>query len=523
MSVPRIPWDQPLTPLAFLERSALVFADRTAVIDGDRRYTYREFADRCARLAGGLIELGVRPGDRVAVLAPNTRVMLEAHYGVPMAGGVLVAMNYRLAAGELAYIIDHSGANVLIYDNEWSDVVADLAELVEHELLAVNAGGPDRAYESLITTSAPAGVPVTDERSLISLNYTSGTTGRPKGVMYAHRGAYLQALSMAYHSGLDATSVVLWTLPMFHCNGWTYTWGITAAGGTHLCLRKVDAGEIWRLLRNEGVTHFNGAPTVLTMVAYHADAADGPPPRRVEIATGGAPPSPAILERMTELDMHVTHLYGLTETYGPATICQWQPGWDALDVGEQAKIKARQGVGTITSEETRVIDEDGDDVPADGATIGEVAIRGNNLMAGYYRDEEATERAIPDGWFRTGDLGVRHPDGYVELRDRAKDIIISGGENIASIEVEQAIASHPDVLEVAVIAHPDEKWGEIPVAYVTPQPGAPVTGDDIILHVRSRIAHFKAPKQVIFTDLPKTSTGKVQKYVLRAAVEDSGG
>jgi fatty-acyl-CoA synthase len=423
----------------------------------------------------------------------------------------------------LAYIIDHSGANVLIYDHEWVGVAAEVAALVEHELIAIDADGPDETYESLIAASASARVPVTDERSLISLNYTSGTTGRPKGVMYVHRGAYLQALSVAYHSRVDTSSVFLWTLPMFHCNGWTYTWGITAAGGTHLCLRKVEAGEIWRLLRDERVTHFNGAPTVLTMVAYHPDAADGPPPRRVQIATGGAPPSPAILERMAELDMHVTHLYGLTETYGPATICEWQPEWDQLDQQTQATIKARQGVGTITSEHTRVVDENGDDVPSDAATIGEVAIRGNNLMAGYYRDEEATELAIPDGWFRTGDLGVVHPDGYVELRDRVKDIIISGGENIASIEVEQAVGSHPDVLEVAVIAHPDDKWGEIPVAYVTPVPGATATADDIIGHVRSRIAHFKAPKLVIFTNLPKTSTGKVQKYVLRAAVADSMG
>jgi len=518
--MPRIPWEQPLTPLAFLERSALVFADRTAVIDGARRYTYREFADRCARLAGGLVGHGVRPGDRVAVLAPNTRVTLEAHYGVPMAGGVLVAMNHRLTAGELAYIIDHSGANVLIYDHEWADVVTEITASVEHELIVVDADGPDGTYEGLIATSEATSVPVTAERSLISINYTSGTTGQPKGVMYVHRGAYLQALSVAYHSRLDTRSVFLWTLPMFHCNGWTYTWGITAAGGTHLCLRKVDAGEIWRLLRDEGVTHFNGAPTVLSMVAHHAGAADGPPPRRVQIATGGAPPSPAILERMADLDMHVTHLYGLTETYGPATICEWQPQWDRLDEHAQATIKARQGVGTVTSEHARVVDENGDDVPGDAATVGEVAIRGNNLMAGYYRDDEATERAIPDGWFRTGDLGVMHPDGYVELRDRAKDIIISGGENIASIEVEQAVASHPDVLEVAVIAHPDDKWGEIPVAYVATVPGAQVSGDDIIEHVRSRIAHFKAPKLVIFTELPKTSTGKVQKFVLRAAVAD---
>ena len=512
------PWDAPLTPTAFLDRSALVFADRVAVVDGDLRYTYREFHDRCERLAGALVARGVNPGDRVAVLAPNNRIPLEAHNGVPKAAAVLVAMNYRLAPSELAYIVGHSGARTLIYDHMFADVAAALLELVDHEVDAIEANGPGGEYDSMVAAATPASIPVADERAMLALNYTSGTTGQPKGVIYRHRGAYLNALAGAYHARLDTSSVFLWTLPMFHCNGWCYTWGVTAAGATHLCLPHVDSGEIWRLIRQEGVTHFNGAPTVLTMVAYDP-AADGEPlPRTIEIATGGAPPSPAILERMAELNMNVTHLYGLTETYGPATICEWQPEWDGLSIPEQAKIKARQGVGWVTSQRVRVVDAVGNDVAADAEQMGEIALRGNSLMAGYYKDAEATAKAVPDGWFRTGDLAVMHPDGYVEIRDRSKDIIISGGENIASIEVEQAIASHPAVLEVAVIAHPDDKWGEVPVAYVELKPGATATELDIIDHVRERIAHYKAPKAVVFGELPKTSTGKVQKYVLRDGV-----
>ncbi len=511
-------WDAPLTPTAFLDRSALVFADRTAVIDGDLRFTYREFHERCERLAGALIERGVEPGDRVAVLAPNNRIPLEAHNGVPKAAAVLVAMNFRLAPAELAYIINHSGAKTLIYDHTYAATTARLLEMVDHEIDVIEANGPDDEYEQALAGAQPLSRPVADERSLLALNYTSGTTGQPKGVMYRHRGAYLTALAGAYHSKLDKSSVFLWTLPMFHCNGWCFTWAVTAAGATHLCLPQVDAGQIWQLIREEGVTHFNGAPTVLSMVAYDPAAEEGPPPRQIEIATGGAPPSPAILERMAEINMNVTHLYGLTETYGPATICEWQPEWDALPISEQANIKARQGVGWVTSLRARVVNESGGDVAANGQEMGEIALRGNGLMAGYYHDPDATATAVPDGWFRTGDLAVMHPDGYVEIRDRSKDIIISGGENIASIEVEQAVASHPAVLEVAVIAHPDDKWGEVPVAYVGLKPDATATEEEIIEHVRDRLAHYKAPKQVVFGELPKTSTGKVQKYVLRAGV-----
>ncbi len=336
--------------------------------------------------------------------------------------------------------------------------------------------------------------------------------------MYHHRGAYLQALAMVGHTGLSPSAVHLWTLPMFHCNGWCFPWAVTAAAGTHVCLPKVDPAHVWRLIREEGVTHLNGAPTVLSMLAYAAEAAPLSVP--VRVATGGAPPSPAILRRMGELGFDVTHLYGLTETFGPVMICDWRPEWNALDSEAQSRLKARQGVGNMISCRVRVIGPDGTDVPGDGASVGEIALRGNNVMLGYLDDPDATAAAIPDGWFRTGDLGVLHPDGYVELRDRSKDVIISGGENIASVEVEQAIADHPAVLEVAVIAVPDEKWGEVPAAYVTVHEGREVTAEEIIAHVRDRLARFKAPRSVTFGELPKTSTGKIQKYVLRQ--RDSG-
>ncbi len=509
------PWDTPLSPISFLERSAVAFADRPAIVDGDHRFTYAEMWERAQRLAGALISHGVRPGDRVAVLAPNTRVLLEPHNGVPMAGGVLVALNQRLSSNELSYIVNHAEARVLIYDYAWEEEAAVIAAQAPHEIALVQADGPDDQYEAMIADATPARVPVTNERDLISLNYTSGTTGQPKGVMYQHRGAYLNALSNAFHAGLDTNSVFLWTLPMFHCNGWTFTWATTAAGATHLCMRELTPAEIWKAIRTEGVTHFNGAPTVLTMIAHDEAAKDGPAPHRIEAATGGAPPSPTILAEMAELNINVTHLYGLTETYGPLTICQWQPQWNELPLGDQARIRARQGVGMVASDTVRIVDEKGDDVPADGETMGQVAARGNNLMGGYYKDPEATADAMPGGWFRTGDVGVMHPDGYIELKDRSKDVIISGGENISSIEVEQAIVRHPSVLEVAVIGEPDEKWGEVPVAYVTLKPGQEATDDDIIEHVKNTIARFKAPKRVVFTDLPKTSTGKIQKFVLR--------
>jgi len=504
---------EPLTPTAFLERSGAVYADRIAVIDDEVRYTYGEFLERCLRLSGALHRMGVPEGGRVAVLAPNTHVLLEAHYGVPLAGAVLVALNVRLTAADLAFVVSHSGAGVLIYDHEYEAVARAIAESVGSELRLVRAGRRDDQYEHLIASADAHRAAVSDERGLLSINYTSGTTGRPKGVMYHHRGAYLQALAMALETRLDCDSTYLWMLPMFHCNGWCFTWGVTAAGATHLCLRRVTPEAIWRHLRESNVTHFCGAPTVLVMLAWHDSAR--PLERAVRVATGGGPPTPAILERMAELRMDVTHLYGLTETFGPAVVCAWRGEWGALSIPEQARIKARQGVGNVISQHVRVVDVRGRDVPADGTTLGEIALRGNNVMLGYYHDEIATRKAIPDGWFRTGDLGVMHADGYVEIKDRAKDIIISGGENIASIEVERALCRHAAVMEAAVVAGPDPKWGEVPVAFVTLKSGARASETELIAHARQHLAHFKAPKRVVFGELPKNATGKIQKFVLR--------
>jgi len=505
---------EPLTPTSFLARSAVVHGERLAVVDGGLELTYRELSGRAARLAGALDGLGVQEGGRVAVLAPNSHLMLEAHYGVPLARAVLVALNMRLSAGELGYILDHSGASVLLCDD-------GLSELARQALAASRGNArlvTESEYERLLGESPEAWGAVEDERQLLTINYTSGTTGRPKGVMYHHRGAYLQALAMAFHARLDPASVFLWTLPMFHCNGWCFTWAVTAAGARHVCLRRADAEVIWRLIDEAGVTHLNAAPTVLIDMASHPAAHR--PRRALRIATGGAPPSPALLGRFADLGIEITHLYGLTETFGPVVICDWKPEWDELGAERRAQLKARQGVGNVIAQAVRVVADDGSDVPADGQSLGEIALRGNDLMLGYYRDPEATDAAAPDGWFRTGDLGVMHPDGYVELRDRLKDVIISGGENIASVEVEQAIASHPDVLEVAVVARPDARFGERPVAFVRLVPGSDAGEAEIVAHVRARLAHFKAPSEVIVRDeLPRTATGKVQKYVLREQVQ----
>jgi fatty-acyl-CoA synthase len=446
----------------------------------------------------------------VAVLAPNTHVLLEANFGVPWAGVPLVAVNTRLSPGEVAYILGHSKSAVLVHDPMFDALVDAALASMPNPPLRIRAGAE---YEDLLVDASPLALTPDDERALLSINYTSGTTGRPKGVMYHHRGAYLQALAMVAHTGLTPSAVHLWTLPMFHCNGWCFPWAVTAAAATHVCLPKVEPSEVWRLIREEGVTHLNGAPTVLSMLAYAPEA--GPVQPVVRVATGGAPPSPAILRRMDELGFDVTHLYGLTETFGPAMICDWRPEWNNLDAAEQARLKARQGVGNMIACRARVIGEDGVDVRADGTSVGEIALRGNDVMLGYLNDPVATREAVPDGWFRTGDLGVVHPDGYVELRDRSKDVIISGGENIASVEVEQAIMDHPGVLEVAVIAVPDEKWGEVPAAFVMLRAGVEVAEAEIIEHVRSRLARFKAPRTVTFGELPKTSTGKIQKFVLR--------
>lgn len=514
--------DVPLSPTLFLERSASVFAERVAIIDGEQRFTYRQFGDRAQRLAGLLADAGVQPGDRVAALCVNSHVMLELHNGVPMAGAVLVPMNIRLSAGELAYIVEHSGARLLIATEELADAAGKIAQSTGVRLIL--GGAPSSEYEHLLARARPHTVSCADEKGLLAVNYTSGSTGRPKGVMYSHRGAYLQALAMAHHTRMGLDSLYLWTLPMFHCDGWCFTWGVTAAGATHVCLRKADPALAWPMICDRGITHLSGAPTVLTMIAEAAAAApDRRPSRPIHANVGGAPPSPALLARLAKLNIKVTHLYGLTESYGPAVICEWQPEWSAESPERQARLNARQGIGTVVTGGLDVFDPDGDPLPWDGETMGEIVLRGNNTMIGYYRDDQATRAATVNGWFRTGDLGVRYPDGYVELRDRAKDIIITGGENVASVEVERVLVEHPAVLEAAVVGRSDDKWGEIPVAFVVLRQGQSATAAELIEFVRSRIAHFKAPKEIRFEELPKTSTGKIQKHVLRErATTDNG-
>jgi fatty-acyl-CoA synthase len=526
MAVTDDTWFTPLTPLAFLERSAEVFPDKEAIVYGERRVTYRAFAAEATRVAHGLKATGVEPGDRVAYLLPNIPEMLVAHFGVPLAGAVLVAINTRLAPAEIRYILAHSGAKVLVVDAALHATLAPVrAELGVAEIVTVtdpaSGAAPDPAvggisYPDLLERGDDRPLPwtVQEERGTISINYTSGTTGRPKGVMYHHRGAYLNSLAEIIHSHHSPESRYLWTLPMFHCNGWCTTWAVTAIGGTHLCLRSVDGAEIWRLLDTEGVTHLNGAPTVLVTIAAHPSA--HPLAREVVVTTAGAPPSPTVIRRMSELGARLTHVYGLTETYGPYTVCEPQEGWLKLDIAERSRVMSRQGVGMIVTDGVRVVDDDLRDVPRDGRTMGEVVMRGNDVMAGYFDDPEATEHAFRGGWFHSGDLGVRHPDGYIQLRDRAKDIIVSGGENISTIEVEAAIDSHPAVLEVAVVGVPDEKWGERPKAYVVLRPGASVEAADLLAHVRDQIARYKVPDVVEFiSELPKTSTGKIQKFQLR--------
>lgn len=503
----------PLTPTAFLDRSALVYADRPAVVDGDSVWTYREFHGRARKLAGALLRLGLEPGGRVAVLAPNTHMLLEAHFGVPLAGGVLVALNVRLRPEELARAIEHSGATVLLYDERLAASAQVAMSCTSSQPHLIDAGELQSSYEVLLAGNPEMIRPTRDERSLLSINYTSGTTGAPKGVMYSHRGAYLQALAMAFHSRLEASSAFLWTLPMFHCNGWCFPWAVTAAGACHVCMPTVSAEEAWRLIVKHRVSHLNGAPTLLTMLAHSEDA------RRLDwrlrVATGGSPPSPTLLARLSELSMDVTHLYGLTETFGPVALCEWQPEWDGLPPDEKAVVLSRQGVGNVIACPLRVIDEGGHDVPTDGTTVGEIAVRGNDVMMGYFRDPEASAAATLGGWFRTGDLAIMHPDGYVEICDRAKDIIITGGENVSSVEVERVLASHPGILEAAVVSVPDDLWGEIPVAYVTPKSDEEPSESTVIEFVRARLSHFKCPKQIFFGELPKTSTGKIEKFVLR--------
>lgn len=503
-----------LTPVSFLRRSAFMFPDRTAVVHGARSYTYRAFAERANRAAAALRAAGLRRHDRVAVLSPNTPAYLEAYFAVPAAGGVLVAINTRLSPTEIGQILAHAEARFLLLDAECLPLVASL-ELSGVQVIRVDDTGlPDDPYEAFLATGAPDGVEswLEDEEEPLVINYTSGTTGQPKGVVLTHRGMYLESLGQVVETGLNYQSVFLWTLPLFHASGWAFPWAVTAVAGRHVCLRRVDYARIWELLVAEGVTHYNGAPTVQIGIVNdpHARRLDRP----VTVTIAGAPPSPTLLARMRELNLHPIHAYGLTETVCH-TVCAWHDEWDALPLAEQARLLARQGQAYVHTDLVRVVDAEMRDVPRDGTTMGEVIMRGNNVMKEYFRAPEATAEAFRGGWFHSGDLAVWHPDGYIELRDRAKDVIISGGENISTIEVEQALQQHPAVLEAAVIAIPDDRWGERPKAYVTLRPGADATATELIAFCRERLAHFKCPDQVAFGDLPKTSTGKVQKHVLR--------
>ena len=517
----------PLTPLSFLRRAAAVFPERTAWIHGSRRASYAEFYARSRRLVSALAKRGVAKGDTVAIMSPNTPAMLEAHHGVPMCGAVLSALNYRLDAASLAFILDHANVSVLLTDRSFSPVIADALSQANVTPLVIDIddapeeGGDligEIEYEALLAEGDPDyDWPwPEDEWDAISLNYTSGTTGNPKGVVYHHRGAYLNCLGDGVTWAMPHAPVYLWTLPMFHCNGWCFTWAISAYAGTHVCLRRVEAGAIFQAIAAHGVTHFCGAPIVLNLLNNASEDERIPFDHRVEVMTAAAPPPAAVIARMEEAGFYVTHVYGLTEVYGPATVCAWHDEWNALPLGEQAALKARQGVPYATLDGLMVADPKAlEPVPADGETMGEVFMRGNTVMKGYLNNPQATEEAFAGGWFHTGDLGVVHADGYIELRDRAKDIIISGGENISTIEVEGALYRHPAVLEAAVVARPDETWGETPCAFVTLKDGADADEAALIGFCRGELAHFKCPKTVVFGALPKTSTGKVQKYVLR--------
>jgi fatty-acyl-CoA synthase len=502
-----------LTPVSFLERSVLVYPDRVAVVHDDRRYTYRELGARVNRLASALRHAGLEKGDRVAFICPNTPALLEAHFGVPAAGGVLVALNHRLTARDIAGILEHSGARFAFVDHEFAHLVGDRGDLTV--VRVDDTGAPGDPYEAFLAggSADPVASVLEDENEPISINYTSGTTGRPKGAVYSHRGAYLNALGEVIETAMTPATVHLWTLPMFHCNGWCFPWAVTAVGGRHVCLRRVDPGRIWDLIDGEGVTHYNAAPTVQDAVLGHPKAHRVD--REIVTAVSGSPPTRELFVRLAEVGFRPVHVYGATELYGPYMVCEPQDGWKELPSGDQAALLGRQGVNYVIASPVRVVDDADRDVEPDGMTLGEVLMRGNTVMLGYFRDPEQTAATLADGWYRSGDLGVRHPDGYVELRDRKKDIIISGGENISSIAVEQAIAGHPAVAAVAVVSTPDEKWGERPKAFVELKDGDRVTAEEIVAFARDRLPGFMRPDTVEFTVLERTATGKVPKRALR--------
>ncbi len=522
-----------LTPIALLERSAVVFADKTAVIHQSRRYTYAEFRRRVHRIAGALRRAGIGPGDRVAYLAPNMPALLEAHFAVPLAGAILVAINTRLNSSEIAYILNHAEAKLLVVDSELTSLITAVSSQLaatQQFVIVRDAGtesgdkSPDnfpvggQDYEDFVATGEDdfEEFRLDDENDPISINYTSGTTGKPKGVVYTHRGAYLNALGVAELLEIQSRSTYLWVVPMFHANGWCFPWGATAMGATQVCLRRPDPERILDAIRAHRVTNFCGAPTVLGSLLHHPAAREFRLDHPLRVATGGSPPSPALIRDAERFGMEIVHLYGLTETYGPFTFCEWREEWDGQELQKRARIKALQGVPhVLAGTGLRVVDSKMQDIPADGETIGEIVMRGNIVMKGYYRDPQGTREAFRGGWFHSGDLAVLHPSGYLEIRDRKKDIIVSGGENISTQEVEKTICDHPDVLEAAVIAVPHEKWGEVPKAFVTLKQGRQAAERDILEFCRQRLAHFKCPKQVAFGPLPKTSTGKIKKFELR--------
>ncbi|RED50780.1 acyl-CoA synthetase [Aestuariispira insulae] len=517
----------PLSPLSLIRRTAKVYPNRLAVIHGSLRRTWRETYERCVRLASSLTDLGIGKGDTVAIIAANIPEFLEAHFAIPMCGAVLNSLNTRLDANALSYMLRHGEAKLFLVDSEFSDLAREAVSNLENPPTIIDIQdneGPARApfgetdYETLISKGDPNfpwHMP-DDEENALALNYTSGTTGNPKGVVYSHRGAYLNAMGNAVTWPMPHFPVYLWTLPMFHCNGWCFPWTITALGGTHVCLRKVDGNNILAAIEEHQVTHFCGAPIVMSMLISAAADQKTRFSQKVSMMTAAAPPPASVMSALEELGIDVTHVYGLTEVYGPAVICSWHPEWDSLPPAERAAKKARQGVPYEVQEDLYVADpKTMEPVPTDGKTIGEIMMRGNIMMKGYLKDKAATETAFSGGWFHTGDLAVMHPDGYVQIMDRSKDIIISGGENISSIEIENVLYDHPDILTAAVVAKPDEKWGETPCAFIELRSGVTIDENEIIAFCRERLAHFKCPRHVIFTEIPKTSTGKIQKYALR--------
>ncbi|MDD2875148.1 MAG: acyl-CoA synthetase [Azoarcus sp.] len=518
----------PLSPLSFIERSAYVYPDRVSVIHGARQFTWKQTYERCRRLASALTQHGIGKGDTVAVMLPNVPAMVEVHFGVPMTGAVLNTLNTRLDPEAIAFMLSHGEAKVLITDPEFAAIVRPALDRLEGEKpLIIDALDPEYPsteclgsieYEAFLEAGKPDfewKLPA-DEWDAIALNYTSGTTGNPKGVVYHHRGAYLNAASNIISWGMPQHAVYLWTLPMFHCNGWCFPWTIAANAGVNVCLRKVDVALIYELIRKHKVTHFCGAPIVHGMLINANEALRAGIEHKVSALIAGAAPPAAIIEGMERIGFDITHVYGLTETYGPAAVCAKHPEWDALAIDRRAERNGRQGVRYHMQEAITVLDtQTMEPVPADGETMGEIMFRGNLVMKGYLKNPKATAEAFAGGWFRTGDLGVMHPDGYVKIKDRSKDVIISGGENISSLEVEEVLYRHPAVMTAAVVARPDEKWGEVPAAFIEIKEGANVTTDDIIAHCREHLARYKVPKHIEFCVLPKTSTGKIQKFVLR--------